>query len=63
MIQDIGAGRFHNEYRACTPQPDDRILYYRGRNVLGRYKDGQLTFLTCAEVAGQLEGTLPGRRR
>ena len=58
MIQDIGAGRFHNEYRACTPQPDDRILYYRGRNVLGRYKDGQLTFLTCAEVAGQLEGTL-----
>lgn len=58
MIQDIGAGRFHNEYRACTPQPDDRILYYRGRNVLGRYKDGQLTFLTCAEVARQLEGTL-----
>ena len=57
MIQDIGAGRFHNEYRACTPQPGDRILCYQNRNVLGRYEAGQLTFLTYEEVGGQMEDT------
>lgn len=57
MIQDIGAGRFHNEYRACHPQPQDRILSYQGRQVLAKYADGQLTFLTYEEVVGQMEGT------
>ena len=57
MIQDIGAGRFHNEYRACTPQPGDRILCYQNRNVLGRYEAGQLTFLTYEEAGGQMEDT------
>ena len=57
MIQDIGAGRFHNEYRACTPRPGDRILCYQNRNVLGRYEAGQLTFLTYEEAGGQMEDT------
>lgn len=57
MIQDIGAGRFHNEYRACTPQPGDRILCYQNRNVLSRYEAGQLTFLTYEEAGGQMEDT------
>ncbi len=51
MIQDIGLDRYHNEYRNSTPSEDSRILCYRGREILVRYREGQLTFLTYGEVS------------
>lgn len=50
MIQDIGKGRYHNEYRPTAPGPDSRILSYRGREALVRVTEDQLSFLTYAEV-------------
>lgn len=56
MIQDIGAFRYHNEYRDCAPEADSRILCYRGREVFAAVRDGSLDFLTyqefCEGVAG-----------
>lgn len=50
MIQDIGTGRFHNEYKECTPKHGDRILCYQGRQVLARFADGILSFPDYEEM-------------
>jgi NAD+ diphosphatase len=50
MIQDIGKGRYHNEYRPVKPSGSSRVLGYRGREALVRVCEGQLSFLTYEEV-------------
>ncbi len=50
MIQDIGKGRYHNEYRKISPEPDSRVLGCRGRELLVRRKEGELSFLRYQEV-------------
>lgn len=32
MIQEIGAGRFHNEYQNRIPQPQDYVIAFEGRD-------------------------------
>lgn len=50
MIQDIGNGIYHNEYRPVPPQADSRILSYRGRELLVRREENNISFLTYEEV-------------
>lgn len=51
MIQEIGTGRYHNEYRDAVPEKDSRILSYQGRRLLGRLsEEGELSFLTYEEI-------------
>lgn len=53
MIQDIGEGRFHNEYTPVDPQPDSRVLCYRGREILVGGSQEQISFLTYGEVTAR----------
>lgn len=51
MIQDIGKGRYHNEYnRKKDPEPESRVLGYRGRELLVRRKGEELSFLQYQEA-------------
>ena len=50
MIQDIGAGRYHNEYRPAVPKKDSRVLSYRKNEILLRKKEDGLSFLTFEET-------------
>ncbi|MCC8050434.1 MAG: NAD(+) diphosphatase [Clostridiales bacterium] len=51
MIQDIGRGRFHNTYRPdAQPSAESRILFYRGREILVKRKDKEISFLKYEEV-------------
>lgn len=50
MIQDIGEGRFHNEYIPVVPKEDSRVLVYQGREVLVGGNEAQITFLTYGQV-------------
>lgn len=56
MIQDIGKGRYHNEYKRTEPGPDSRVLGYRGRELLIRRKGEELSFLRYSEVCGLFPG-------
>lgn len=53
MIQDIGEGRFHNEYIPIPPKDDSRVLVYRGREMLVGGTEEQLAFLTYGEVTAR----------
>ncbi len=33
MIQDIGAGRYHNEYKNCRPDKNSQVICCRGREI------------------------------
>ena len=33
MIQDIGAGRYHNEYKNCRPDKNGQVICCRGREI------------------------------
>ncbi|MCD8015166.1 MAG: NAD(+) diphosphatase [Lachnospiraceae bacterium] len=52
MIQDMGEGHcFHNEYRPdARPKPDSRIMFYRGREILVKREENEISFLTWAEL-------------
>lgn len=50
MIQDIGKNRYHNEYKNTTPKSDSIALGYRGRELLMRERDGELSFLRFREA-------------
>lgn len=50
MIQDIGAGRYHNEYRPKAPKAEDTVLFYRGRELFVNCKENEISFLTYGEV-------------
>ena len=50
MIQDIGAGRYHNEYRPKPPVSEDYVLFYRGRELFVRCIDNTISFLTYGEL-------------
>lgn len=53
MIQDIGEGRFHNEYIPVPPKADSRVLVYRGREVLVGGSEEQIVYLTYGEVTAR----------
>ena len=50
MIQDIGTGRYRNEYRPTVPQKDSRMLCYRKNEIFLRKQENGLSFLTYEEV-------------
>lgn len=50
MIQDIGDGRYHNEYRNIRPISGSRILSYRGRELLVRRRENEIAFLSYQEM-------------
>ncbi len=50
MIQDIGAGRYHNEYRQAVPKRDSCVLCYRKNELLVRIQDEGISFLTYGET-------------
>lgn len=50
MIQDIGKGRFHNEYKPVPPADDSAVLCYRGRELFVKCEEDQISFLTYKEV-------------
>lgn len=53
MIQDIGEGRYHNEYRPVPPVQQDRVLFYRGRELFAKCNDSEISFLTYGELIGK----------
>ncbi len=55
MIQEIGKNRYHNEYKNTTPKPDSIALGYRGRELLMRERDGELSFLRFREAEELLD--------
>lgn len=55
MIQDIGEGRYHNEYRPTAPKAEDLVLFYRGRELFVSCRENEISFLTY----GQLLETFP----
>ena len=59
MIQEIGKDRYHNEYKNTTPKPDSIALGYRGRELLIRERDGELSFLRFRETAELLRRQKP----
>lgn len=50
MIQDIRAGRFHNEYKPVPPTADSYVMLYRGRELFLKKEQEQITFLTYGAV-------------
>ncbi|HIR12852.1 MAG TPA: NAD(+) diphosphatase [Candidatus Choladousia intestinavium] len=56
MIQDIGAFRYHNEYRHISPKEDSKILSYRNGRILLKNQGDEISFLTLREVKGRFPG-------
>ncbi len=56
MIQDIGKGRYRNEYTPTKPLPDSRVLCCRGNEALVRLKDKKVSFLTYQETVENAKG-------
>ncbi len=50
MIQDIGTGRYRNEYRPAIPEKDSRALCFRKNELLLRKHENGISFLTYGEV-------------
>ncbi len=50
MIQDIGIGRFRNEYFAAEPEENSRVLCYRGREILAEICGSTVSYLTYRQV-------------
>lgn len=50
MIQDIGAGRYHNEYRSVKAQEDSCVVCCRGREILLSVKAKEIIFPTYSQV-------------
>ena len=50
MIQDIAPHQFHNEYRPVTPQKNDIMLCYDGREILLRLQDEEVRYPTFEEM-------------
>ena len=61
MIQEIGQNRYHNEYKNAPPKPDSIALGYRGRELLMRERDGELSFLRFREAEELLNLLNPER--
>lgn len=53
MIQDIGQGRYRNEYEPAAPGPDDRVICRRGRELFIKKRENTLVFPTYREVTEQ----------
>ena len=58
MIQDIAPHRYQVAYAPCPPQESSRCFLFRGREILEREVDGQLTLPTWGEL-----GAAPGESR
>lgn len=56
MIQDIGEGRFRNEYHPQKPGPDSRVLFYQERNLFARKDGDRISFLTWSELSSHATG-------
>lgn len=54
MIQDIGVGRYRNEYRSVKARPEDQVICCKGRDFLMREEEKEIVFPTYQEVIGEL---------
>ena len=54
MIQDIAPHRYQVAYAHCPPQVSSRCFLFRGREILEREVDGQLTLPTWGELGAAL---------
>lgn len=54
MIQDIGNSVYHNEYKRMRPEPESKILGYRGRELLVRQKGEEFSFLRYCDLQEHL---------
>ena len=54
MIQDIAPHRYQVAYAPCPPQESSRCFLFRGRAILEREVDGQLTLPTWGELGAAL---------
>ncbi len=59
MIQEIGKNRYHNEYKNMSPKPNSVALGYRGRELLMRERDGELSFLRYQDAVKLLVSEKP----
>lgn len=50
MIQDIGAGRYRNEYQPIPPCAESPVLFYRGRELFVENREEGIRFLTYQNV-------------
>ena len=51
MIQNIEPHVYRNEYVPEPPKEDSVILYYKGRKILVKLEDQEISFLTFKEAA------------
>ena len=56
MLQDIGQGRFDNQFHLYTVQDPDMVLLYSERGVLGKEDEGLLQLPSCAQLGDALGG-------
>ncbi|MBQ0000572.1 MAG: NAD(+) diphosphatase [Clostridiales bacterium] len=54
MIQDIGKGRYKNEYRPRAARAEDPVICCKGREFLIRVKDREIFFPTYGEVTEKI---------
>lgn len=54
MIQDIGEGRYRNEYLPKKAQDDDYVIVCKGREIWSAIIEDQLTYLTYGEVTEKI---------
>ncbi|MGI6211270.1 MAG: NAD(+) diphosphatase [Anaerovoracaceae bacterium] len=55
MIQDIAPHRFHNEFRCESPEPEDRVIHFSGKNILVRKERGSEPFPTLSMLGQGIE--------
>lgn len=53
MIQDIEPHEFRNEYQPKPPARDSYILYYRKKQVLIKWEEGNITYPTFADLESE----------
>ncbi len=56
MIQDIGASRYHNEYRHVSPEEESKILCYKDGKILVKNRENEISFLSFQEVKKEYPG-------
>lgn len=54
MVQDIGTGRYKNEYRNIKAEENDLIICCKGRDFLVHMEEGKVTFPSYKEIVEKI---------
>ena len=50
MIQDIGTGKYKNEYRPVKPDENSKVIFCRGRELFLKCENGTTEYLSYGEL-------------